>query len=122
MQSNQFKYISGPGYHSERTYKLGPDADIEKILDNDMNDMCKFLILLLPHNFLRKNVLRCITFCYAPAMLNTVNESVIGGATFEEQLKSEINVSDILDSVALDPVDVWSPDEEGEGAALLRKI
>jgi len=30
---------SGPGYHSERTYKLGPDADIEKILDNNMNDM-----------------------------------------------------------------------------------
>jgi len=31
---------SGPGYHSERTYQLGPDADIEKILMNtDMNDM-----------------------------------------------------------------------------------
>lgn len=30
---------SGPGYHSEKTYKLGPDADIEKILDNNMNDM-----------------------------------------------------------------------------------
>jgi len=31
---------SGPGYHSERTYRLGPDADIEKILvESSMNDM-----------------------------------------------------------------------------------
>merc|ERR1719245_787987 len=30
---------SGPGYHSEKTYQLGPDADIEKIMNNNRNDM-----------------------------------------------------------------------------------
>lgn len=30
---------SGPGFHEEKKYMLGPDADIEKILDSNMNDM-----------------------------------------------------------------------------------
>jgi len=70
---------SGPGYHSEKTYKLGPDADIEKILDNNMNDM--------------------------------LNDSIIED-TFEEQLKSEINMADILDKIPVDPVVVFGPDDE----------
>lgn len=49
-----------------------------------------------------------------------LNESIRDTA-FEEQLKSEIDVSDILDGiVAVDPADVWSPDE-GEGAAFWQK-
>ena len=32
---------SGPGYHEEKTYHLGPNADIEKILDSNMDDMSK---------------------------------------------------------------------------------
>merc|ERR1712002_207064 len=30
---------SGPGFHEEKKYMLGPNADIEKILDSNMNDM-----------------------------------------------------------------------------------
>merc|ERR1711974_589936 len=30
---------SGPGFHEEKKYMLVPDADIEKILDSNMNDM-----------------------------------------------------------------------------------
>ena len=32
----------GPGYHEEKTYKLGPNADVGKIFNDQMNDMSKF--------------------------------------------------------------------------------
>ena len=32
----------GPGYHEEKTYKLGPNADVGKIFNEKMNDMCKY--------------------------------------------------------------------------------
>ena len=39
--------IAGPGFHEEKKYMLGPDADIEKILDSNMNDMCEYNLILL---------------------------------------------------------------------------
>ena len=39
--------IAGPGFHEEKKYMLGPDADIEKILDSNMNDMCEYNLRLL---------------------------------------------------------------------------
>ena len=32
----------GPGYHNEKTYNFGPDADAGKIFKEKMNDMSKF--------------------------------------------------------------------------------
>ena len=32
----------GPGYHQEKTYNFGPNADVGKIFNEQMNDMGKF--------------------------------------------------------------------------------
>ena len=32
----------GPGFHEEKTYNIGPNADVGKIFNEQMNDMSKF--------------------------------------------------------------------------------
>ena len=49
-----------------------------------------------------------------------MNDSIIED-TFEEQLKSEINMADILDKIPVDPVVVFGPDDEGKALRLAKK-
>ena len=55
-----------------------------------------------------------------PYDARAVNDSFVED-TFEEQLKSEINMADILDKIPVDPVVVFNPDDEGK-SLMLKKV